>query len=421
MEARAGPKSVDHSANDEGMTRAAWAKGGVRGALRLVAIGGILLFSYASLRRSIAWSLREHHIELAYEMAPDDARVAAAWASWKYSFGEKISERGPAVAAAKTALRRDATAVQAVATLALDAEADGERSRALALARFAQFLSRRDLRTQLFLLQAAVEANDISTAMTHYDYVLRTSDQGPSLLFPVLRSAIAYPEVRASLIRTLTGSPPWGRLYLYDLADKGPNYDAGGALLIELRKAGVVVPGDVEDRLITRLVERGDIGAAWRVYHARFPEVSPEGIRDGNFETQRSSSPFDWTVSAGSGASALVSSGRLEYGTVFGAGGVAARQLLVLPQGRYRLSGGSRAPGSEESSLPAWRVRCIDGTVLGEFAFATNATGGTDFADNFSVPKGCEAQWLELVVPPGNGVGGDHGTIEKVKLEPINR
>lgn len=394
-------------------------------AIRSVAILTILVFSYASLRRTIAWSLRQNHIDIAYRIAPDDARIAAAWASATYDFGEAVSARKQALDAARSALSRDPTAVQAISTLALDAEAHGDRTRALALAGLAQTLSRRDLRTQLFLLQAAVEANDIKAALKHYDYVLRTSDQGPALLFPVLRKAVAFPDVRVALVETLARRPPWGGLYLYDLSANGPDYTAAGSLIADLRHAGIEVPPEVEDNLITHLVERGRIMEAWKHYQARFPDARRDNVRDGGFGTQASSTPFDWIFPAGAGAVAelVEQSGLrgLNYEAPAEVGGVAVRQLLVLPEGKYHLVGSAIVSAADDATVPVWHLRCNDGRVIADVRLPRDAADDHNFAADLSIPKACPAQWLELVVPPSEAIGGNRGSLHNLAINRVGR
>lgn len=393
--------------------------------LRLLAIGAVLLFSYESLRRGVAWSFRERNIDAAYLIAPDDARVASAWSSASYDFGERASARSPALAAAKSALARDATEVQAIATLAFDADARGDRARALALAKFGQELSRRDLKTQLFLLQTAVERNDIKDALTHYDYALRTSDQAPSVLFPVLMRAVGFPEVRRNLVETLSHRPPWGSVYLYDLASKGPDPSAASALVADLHKAGVVVPADVDDILIGRLVEQGHIAQAWQNYQARFPGARADTLRNGSFNRQYSSTPFDWSFPEVTGLDARLSRedghGRLDYEAISGVGGVAVRQLLVLSEGTYHLAGSAAVSPADEALAPSWKVRCTDGRTVGTVLFQKETRGSARFEGDISIPATCYAQWLELAVPTSDAIEGNRGSIAHITITAMQR
>ena len=390
---------------------------------RLLAVGAVLFFSYASLRHGIAWSLRERNIDAAYLMAPDDARVASAWSSARYEVGERTSARSPAVAAAEAALARDPTAVQAISTLAFDAEARGDHARALALAKFGQELSRRDLKTQLFLLQMAVERNDIKDALTHYDYALRTSDEAPSLLFPILRQAVVFPQVRLNLVETMSRHPPWGSVYLYDLVSKGADLFAASALISDLHKAGIDVPADVEDILITRLTEQGQMIQAWQKYQARFPGARGDALRNGSFNRQSSSTPFDWIFPAVTGLDAHLGreggQGRLDYEAISGVGGVAARQLLVLSEGTYHLAG--NAAVSRDAAPPSWGVRCTDGRSVGTVSFQKEADGSARSAADFSIPAACNAQWLELIVPSSDAIESNRGSITHVTITRMRR
>ena len=132
----------------------------------------------------------------------------------------------PAVARARTlalaALRRDPTMAPAWRLLALAASMQGREREAARLFHFAERLSRRDLPTQLWLIEESVSRNDIPGALRHYDIALRTSLASPELLFPVLTRASGDNNVVGPLGTLLASDPPWRETFLWQLVADAP-------------------------------------------------------------------------------------------------------------------------------------------------------------------------------------------------------
>ncbi|MFV3464693.1 hypothetical protein ACNJFH_21305, partial [Mycobacterium tuberculosis] len=86
---------------------------------------------------------------------------------------------------AQAALQRDPMSVRAVSTLAFLAAEKGNAVQAARLLAYSERLSRRDLPTQLALIETKVQANDVVGALVHYDRALRTSKTSEAILVPV--------------------------------------------------------------------------------------------------------------------------------------------------------------------------------------------------------------------------------------------
>lgn len=395
---------------------------GVRAAIAAIA----LVLAYFAVTHSLAQVLRTKAPERAYAMSSYDGRIAA-YLSGKLSGPNATKEqRAEADRLARQALRQDATAVAAVATLGLNAQMRGELSIARSYFAYSDRLSRRDLRTRLWMIEDAVAREDLSGALHNYDIALRTSRAAPELLYPILASAISDEAIRAELVKTLSDAPDWSGHFLNYLAVEGDDPVSVARLYAELTKAGVVVAEFAQAGVVDKLIEQGDYSAAWEYYAGIRNITDRRSIRDPSFtKTLSYPSQYDWTPMGGSsGISTLIqptySGGFFEFSAPAAVGGVLLQQLQMLMPGTYAIEGRSSGIDQETSDLPYWILTCVDGRELGR-AIVENSleTRGT-FSGRIAVPTDCPAQRLRFVARSSNAIGGQSGRIEEVRIRPIS-
>ncbi|RYE90281.1 MAG: hypothetical protein EOO78_31840 [Oxalobacteraceae bacterium] len=151
------------------------------------------------LQTSFAGAARAKYPELALRIAPHDARVLADASALVLTRIEDPNARAVAKAQSLNAIRRDPTSVAALRTLGMIADAEGDSKAALRLINRAEALSRRDVATQLWLIEHYSQADNVAETLRHYDIALATSRQSRDLLIPVLVSASADPALAPGL------------------------------------------------------------------------------------------------------------------------------------------------------------------------------------------------------------------------------
>lgn len=377
----------------------------------------VLVAGLLTIAVSGANILRAERPDLALTLQPLDARAHARAAQKLFT----ETTRGPARLAeverlARDALRRDPTVVPAWSMLGLVAAARNQPDRAAAMYRFSGRLSHRDLATQLWMIEERVQANDIEGALRHYDTALRTSSDSFPVLFPVLVSATANDGILPPLARLLNTMPPWRRDFLERLAAEPPD----AARFVRL--AGMIAGAMSADEknlvavAMRGMVERRQYQPAAGLYRllAGAAAGAPQTVRNGDFARPNLYPPLDWQLQGGAdfGAEQLPDTGgaqgRLRIYGVSGAGGLAARQLLLLPPGRYQIAA-LTAPVDDARPAPlTWTVHCAnpEATVLMQQALPPASGPGRPGA-SFLVPAaGCAGQWLDLSLRadfnPGN-------------------
>lgn len=394
----------------------------VRGAIGVIAA----VLGYFCVTQALAQVVARRDAAFAYRLAPGTSQATARLAISLAGAEATTADRRRADALAREALLRDATAVLAVATLGSNAEVRGERERARRLFDYAQKLSRRDLPTQFWAIENAVARNDIAGALRHYDIALRTSSAtAADLLYPVLASASADPEIRVALVKVLAAKPSWSESFISYIAGRGPDPRSTAALFLSLRRAGVAVPESAHAPIINALIARGFIGEAWRYYASLNPDADRRLLRNPRFAINKEApSLFDWVaVNDGSVTTSIQSGlegGMFDFAAPASVGGPLLQQLQLLPPGTYRMAGHSNGIDQEERARPYWALSCRqNGAELGRVPLPNSTQGGGNFVGSFTVPASCPIQVLTLVARPSDAVAGLSGQIDYVQLAPI--
>ncbi|HTU12685.1 MAG TPA: O-antigen ligase family protein [Allosphingosinicella sp.] len=312
-----------------------------------------------------------------------------------------------ATAYAQAALQREPVNAVAARTLAFLAASQRDEARSIRLMHYAETLSRRDIPTQLWMIETSVRRNDIIGALTHYDRALRTSESARDLLFPILIQAAASEGVTPRLAQLVAARPGWWQPFLVRLAAEGESAAAIEAIVAALRlDPAVAAERSLLAAAIYRIVELGDYQRGLALYR-RSGGAGNALVRNGDFEAENRFTPFDWVLSDSSGTGGIMQADLTGNGRALlmlaepgSSGGTVARQLLILPPGAYRIDAvAGRVPG-DESHRPRLTLACIrtNATLLDQ-RLPSGGPGGQAFGHNFTVGGACPAQWLIVSVP----------------------
>jgi len=369
-------------------------------------------------RFGIALAIYRGRPDLAASYAPFMSRALSGEAERVFGDGQDPERRKHAAELGLQALRRDSTNVSALATLGFVTDVAGDRTRARNLFINSERLSRRDLRTQLWLIEAEVARNDIPSVLRHYDTAMRTSPAARQTLFPILAGAITEPGIRTELVRRLAARPNWGESFLVHAAISGPDLGSAARLLQSSAAAKIDVPQQAWAALISRLVDATQYDQAWSTYQIVRRGASSLDFRFPDFRQQLDfTTPFDWVLNENSEVTAELNAGAdggLGISASATTGGDFVQQLQLLPPGRYALSGSVRYESGMPAVLPYWRISCLNGTELGRIALRPTASGR--YSGEFSVPAACRAQVITLTLDPSSEGEAMSGIVHDVHV-----
>ncbi|MFM9829185.1 MAG: hypothetical protein ACKVOB_10655 [Sphingomonas sp.] len=267
------------------------------------------------------------------------------------------------------------------------------------LLNLSQRLSRRDLRTQIVLIEQAVGRGDVNGALRHYDLALSTNNAAGDLLFPVLGRAIAAPQVRDSLATYVRRDPSWLRRFLVHYIASPENPVALSQLI--RRAGGLPAHPDYrhyETQVLWALTQRGAFDEA-RALFLMLPGATPAMLRSVSISPDNAQfrfGPMAWLlIDRPEVGAALEAPDRLSVRMGSGQGGLAAQKYLYLLPGDYRFSfkamfgeEGGRATIQLWCSSPGPAKRLFNRELLPHQPVAVS--------DTWSVPKGCTTQLLMI-------------------------
>ena len=304
---------------------------------------------------------------------------------------------------AQAALQRDPMSVRAASTLAFLAAEKSDAGQAARLLAYSEQLSRRDLPTQLALIETKVQANDVVGALVHYDRALRTSKTSEAILVPVLVSAVANPDIARPLAPLLAARADWWKPFTLQMIqqDTPPvsSYTLLHPLKLDIRRA--------DERAMAvdatqRMAGHGRVDLAARFYtELRGGHIGPfNRIHDGGFRSTDRLPPFDWDLTHSGDLSATVEArpdgkgNGLFLVATNGASGRVARQLLMLPPGRYVLSFDLDLPPSGSRLTASARCNGLDTPLA--FVRPVAAEKTQRIVMPFVTSTACRSVWIEF-------------------------
>lgn len=383
------------------------------------------VLGYGAVTHSLANAFRVSAIERAHRLAPGDGRITAYLAKSLSGPQSNSAQRVEADRTARLALRQDPTAVAAVAVLGLNAQVRGDTVSARRLFAYSDKLSRRDLRTRLWAIEDAVARDDIPGALRNYDIALRTSRSAPPLLYPVLASAIDDADIAAAVVETLAARPPWAESFVEIVARNGANPRATAQLFRDFHTANIPVSDGARAAVIERLIADKLFDEAWSHYSFLHLKADRRRARDPKFTANLTQpSPFDWKPMGGVAGVATVirdsaKNGVFDFSAPPSVGGLLLQQMQMLPAGDYLIEGRSIGIEQPESSRPYWTLACLEGRELGRVVIPNSTYSNGKFRGRFTVPQGCQVQYLRLVGQPSNLASGLSGQIDQLALRPV--
>lgn len=356
--------------------------------------------------------------EHAVRLSPGSAVVLAEASEAEWRAGRMDN----ADALARMALERAPFNLQALRVVGLVAGETGDRALADDLLTLAGNWSLRDDGSHSWLIDNRLRRGDYGSAFAHADTLVRRRTEVYPQVFDLFGTAMETdPRSVPFLAGELADDPPWRPAFINSLYQR----DGGVALAAQLAMTMKDSDGRFSDaelqQLYQSLYSAGQIEALRQVRSALDRPAAGQALIDGRFEAESAILPFGWDLAVGAGYSVAVladagpsdeakdkarPSGALRIGHNGQSRDVLARQITLLPPGRYRLLGRSRWEFGQSEMTFAWQLVCRGAArPAGEATFsaptATNSAvspSWTPFSVEFQVPaEGCDSQSLQLV------------------------
>lgn len=327
------------------------------------------------------------------------ANLAGATTSLEMS-RDKVAIAGNA---AREALMLEPGNPVAARSVGILAALKGDEAAALRALSYGDQMSRRDVETQLALIELRVQQGDVAGALRHYDRALRTTQTIPVLLSTMI-TASSDPSIRRRVLGLLAARPYWRSAFLVQLIDEQTPPDTVFGFIAGLRlDRSDPYERQVLGAAIGKLVGQGRVAAAQRLL-----PPSRSMPRNGGFGQDNPFPPLDWALAVDANLNGDVEAGPGGHGPVLymtarnGVSGEVGWQSLALAPGRYRLTSVAGDIIGDDASRPRLTIGCgVDGAraltalVLPDAPAAGRAVTG----DIFVVDPACPVQRLAIMLP----------------------
>lgn len=380
---------------------------------------------FFSVSDSLANVLMKRDPEQARSLAPWDGTITAKLAEQKMAVRPASLDSSEPAKLARLAVRQDATTVDALVVLGLQAQLRSQTDAARKIFAHSLELSRRELEPQIWAIEEAVSRGDIRTALANYDIALRTSQSASRILFPVLESALREPKVRTQLVTILSTEPVWLNSFVKFAAIGRANPEATAQFFQEAGAAGITIADADRTSIVNAIASRQRIEEAWEYYSSFRKGAVRSRSRDPRFQAAlERPSLFDWRVHNSPGISATIqrdaNGGAVEFSAAPSTAGLVLDQVQVLPPGTYRFDTKSIDVEQPDRSRPYWILTCKGGRELGRLSLANSANAVSTDSTEFVVPPDCKEQKLALFVRLSNEITGVYGRILTASLVPLS-
>lgn len=311
-------------------------------------------------------------------------------------------------AAARQALRDTPLNAPALRLAGLASEMRGNSTLAVHQYKLAERVSRRDLRTQLALVEYAVKEGDVPLTLRHYDIALRTKAGVDTLLYPILRTALEGAPIQREFVKLAATSPPWIGDFL------GKTIRAGGhaATVAAISdRMGGLTSIDRSRQLDTLLLQGLAADRRFDLLRQRYlamPHADRSALTSSQFSTANMRSwlgPIAWQILPQGPLLATFTRGEagglldLTLALDPGNRALVARKLLFLPPGPHRFQASIRPVAWLPESSARWELHCA---LTGDepLIWGSDPLNADHPAVRtaVSVPGNCAAQYLDLIV-----------------------
>lgn len=307
------------------------------------------------------------------------------------------------VAAAKTALEIEPTNYRGLRTLGMLAESKAVDLDADKLMRLASRYSRRDLATQVWLIQEAAKRRDYAAVVRNGDMALRTNEGSRKFILPVFAAALSDPKMLPPIAeRMRRQTSTWSQHFWATLPSAPASFENVPKLLERLRGTTALPDAGLLADIVAAMISQRQFSIAADTVEAALPNkniIIRNGMNDRQFAPGKGPAPFEWQyIESGQLEARPIRDGGLIIEVSRSGGGLVGRRLLALQPGNYALRAELKSEDPPSKELPFIRLRCAENKAARDFGF-TDVKGRFLVSANVQILPDCRFQWIELQSP----------------------
>lgn len=311
------------------------------------------------------------------------------------------------------AYRSEPLSATSVGLVALSMNAKAQAADRKSLLDLAGRLTRRSTLVASSLIEIAARNGDDRAFFRWISRVMLTNPEAGQVYATAMADATRRKGAVESLVDVLGPDPRWADLYWRLISGRPASMASAADLRLAIMKKPwaqtAIKPTD--EGLVQGLVDNRDFDTAHRLANALRPIASRTGplLANESFARDPELAPFDWQMSmqGNLGASIDKENKALIISAVGGARGPAARQLVRLSPGTYRLAWKLESTVPLPDKAIAVQLRCAE-AEMDVSALPTDIVAGTRQVDVKIPNSKCIWYWFSIdVLVPDDAAGID--------------
>ena len=288
----------------------------------------------------------------------------------------------------------------------------------------AEGISRRDLSTQLALIEAAIIAEDLSGVLLHYDRTLRIYEAAKPLLFPALMQASRQASVQDELLRYADSS--WFVPFIAQLlTSPGKRDDLAGFLVKAKPRLAPADANKLSTLLLNRLLRDGQFNQAQSWLEQSEPRLS-QAMREFGIvpaTTNPLLGAFAWAFSNRPSVVVALGENRSLAVSIEGGGQApVAERITLLPPAGYDFAVNLAAGLDSPPAQLVWELRCeATGAQNLTWRFSPDPQAGShSYTGRLVLSPACPVQHWTLSVGGRDPRIASSIRITKMSLTPVH-
>lgn len=379
----------------------------------------------------IANQSKDPAISIALGIGPQGgakANLAVAAYSARVAKNPKAAVTPAERAMARDSYRNEPLSSTAVGIIAASMRRPDETRQRETLLDLAGRLSRRNSLVATQILEVAALNNDSRKFFAWLSRSVLTDDERRTLYVGAMADATAREGAVEALVPVIGQSPRWDETYWMQVVRRP-------ASLVNAARVRIAIAGKpwgqtaikTTDRdLAVKLAEIGEFDTARRLGVALGQGVTQGRtggslLVNGNFSRLPQLPPLDWELTAlgNLGASIDPKDKSLAISAIGGARGIAARQLIRLPEGHYSFGWAQSSTAPVAPGALIARIQCAEPKSDPLFGTTIPLVAGKRVAQVQIPSDGCIWRWISIQVAVADDSAGIDAILRNLSLVPV--
>lgn len=341
----------------------------------------------------------------------------AAFASFaaRHARDSRAKINAKELALARRAYRIEPLSTSGVALQALSLIQKADAAKGQSLLELSGKLTRRNTLVNNALIESAAKRNDDRSFFTWLSRMMLTNRDAGYVYAVAMADATARNGAVEALAPVIGPNPRWADQYWALVVDRPDSLENAAALRIAVAQKpwSRTAIGQTDKDLVSGLAGIGKFGLARQLADVLQPgALHPQSnmLTNVSFSAAPTLAPFDWELSAlgNLGASIDEKNKRLNISAVAGAGASAARQVLRLAPGEYRLTWSLSSGSPLAANTLTARIYCAESSVASVSPLPIALVAGKRRANVRIGDGACRWYWFSIdVAIPDDSMGVD--------------